>query len=169
MVHGLTAVQIVIDGEDPAQFESLREELLEEFDPQTTTEAHLVEQLAGLLWRLRRVPIFETGLIAWMSHCQDRLHDKAGLRLGESLISTDQRNLPSVRGGMRRNLVRDPKLVGRTLEVILGRRDLLSKISRYEMQLRAQALKILTRLKFVNDPERTKATRKKSIRRNTKI
>ncbi len=151
LVHGLTGVQIVLEGEDPTQFEALRGELFDEFAPGTVCERHLVEQLAGLLWRLRRVPIFEAGLMTWISHCQDRLHDKGLVRIGRAIISADQRSLPAHRGGLPRALVHDPRLLGRTLEAVLGRRDLLSKISRYEAQLRGQALKILAELDAKRD------------------
>src|SRR6476469_5226120 len=34
-----------------------------DFKPATTIETELVERLAGLLWRLRRVPVFEAALM----------------------------------------------------------------------------------------------------------
>jgi len=44
----LTAELLVIGGEDPNDFERLREELLLQHDPQTTLECELVERLSGL-------------------------------------------------------------------------------------------------------------------------
>ncbi len=111
LVHGLTGVQIVLEGEDPTQFEALRGELFDEFAPGTACER----------------------------------------RIGRAIISADQRSLPAHRGGLPRVLVRDQRLLGRTLEAVLGRRDLLSKISRYEAQLRGQALKILAELDAKRD------------------
>jgi hypothetical protein len=61
--HGLTSQEIVIGDEDPRQFDQLREGLNADFEPQTTIERELVERLAGLLWRLRRVPVFEAALM----------------------------------------------------------------------------------------------------------
>jgi hypothetical protein len=61
--HGLTAKMIVIGGEDPAQFEELRAELMEQHDPQSVLECELVERLSGILWRLRRVPFFEAAIL----------------------------------------------------------------------------------------------------------
>ena len=61
--HGLTAKMLVIGGENADQFEELRGELLQQHDPQTALECELVERLAGLLWRLRRVPFFEAAII----------------------------------------------------------------------------------------------------------
>jgi hypothetical protein len=36
---------------------------MDEHDPQSALEAELVERLAGILWRLRRVPFFEAAII----------------------------------------------------------------------------------------------------------
>lgn len=61
--HGLTAKTLVIGDEDPAQFDKLRVELMEEYDPQSALECELVERLSSLLWRLRRIPAFEAAII----------------------------------------------------------------------------------------------------------
>jgi hypothetical protein len=60
---GLTAKTLVIGDEDPAQFDKLRGELMQEYDPQSTLERELVERLSSLLWRLRRIPAFEAAII----------------------------------------------------------------------------------------------------------
>jgi hypothetical protein len=44
--HGLTAKLLVIGDEDPAEFEELRAELMEEYDPQGPAKHELVEYLA---------------------------------------------------------------------------------------------------------------------------
>lgn len=61
--HGLTAKTVVIEGEDPAQFDSLRKAFEEEFEPRSLMERELVERIAGIVWRLRRIPKFEAALI----------------------------------------------------------------------------------------------------------
>src|SRR4051794_25730968 len=61
--HGLTAMTLVIGEEDPAQFNKLRADLMEEYAPQSASESELVERLVSLLWRLRRVPAFEAAII----------------------------------------------------------------------------------------------------------
>src|SRR5262245_6617266 len=63
LIHGLTAQDIVINEEDPAEFERLRICLREDFNCNTNLERELVDRLAGLLWRLRRVPGLEASLI----------------------------------------------------------------------------------------------------------
>jgi hypothetical protein len=61
--HGLTAKTLIIVGECADDFDQLRAELLEEHDPQSALEAELAERLAGILWRLRRVPFFEAAIL----------------------------------------------------------------------------------------------------------
>jgi hypothetical protein len=61
--HGLTAETIVIGDEDPAQFELLRKAFEERFDPQSVIERELVERLAGIFWRIRRIPRLEAAII----------------------------------------------------------------------------------------------------------
>ena len=61
--HGLTAETLIIGGEDEARFKELRAELMQQHDPQSALEAELVERLAGILWRLRRVPFFEAAIL----------------------------------------------------------------------------------------------------------
>jgi hypothetical protein len=61
--HGLTAETIVIGDEDPRAFDMLRAELEEEHNPRPGIESELVERLAVLMWRMRRIPIFEAALI----------------------------------------------------------------------------------------------------------
>jgi hypothetical protein len=72
--HGLTAKTLIIIGERPDDFEALRAELIEEYDPQSHLEIELVERLSGILWRLRRVPLFEAAIVdarhAWLERWQ---------------------------------------------------------------------------------------------------
>ena len=63
LAHGLTAQDIVIADEDPEEFERLRAGLQADFKPTSTIELELVERLAGLLWRLRRIPVLEGALL----------------------------------------------------------------------------------------------------------
>jgi hypothetical protein len=61
--HGLTAKNIVIGDEDPKEFEDLRAKLEHDLQPKTALEIELLERLAGLLWRLRRVPAIEAAIV----------------------------------------------------------------------------------------------------------
>ena len=53
--HGVTSLKVVLPGEDAAQFQQLRNALLEEHQPATPTETLLVEEMAQAHWRLDRV------------------------------------------------------------------------------------------------------------------
>src|SRR5215470_15824011 len=61
--HGLSAKKIVIGDEDPKEFEALRAALERDWQPETAFESELVDQLAGSLWRLRRVPAIEAAIV----------------------------------------------------------------------------------------------------------
>ncbi len=61
--HGLLAEQPVLSDEDGAAFEALRRELTTQFDPVGVIETQLVERIAGLIWRLRRLGRIESGII----------------------------------------------------------------------------------------------------------
>ena len=61
--HGLTAKMLIIVGENADDFDQLRAELMDDHDPQSASECELVERLAGILWRLRRVPFFEAAIM----------------------------------------------------------------------------------------------------------
>jgi hypothetical protein len=62
--HGLTAKYIVIAEEYRADFEALRADLEAEMQPTTRLQHELIDRLAGLLWRLRRVALLEAALEA---------------------------------------------------------------------------------------------------------
>ena len=57
--HGLTGKQIVLPGEDPAEFDSFRSDLIADLAPQGALEEILAEKIVADVWRLRRVPQLE--------------------------------------------------------------------------------------------------------------
>jgi hypothetical protein len=61
--HGLSAKMLIILGEDADDFDQLRADLIKEHNPQSVLESELVERLAVILWRLRRVPCFEAAIL----------------------------------------------------------------------------------------------------------
>ena len=63
VTHGLTAKQIVLSGEEPEQFDRLRQGLNADFAPGSTIERELVETLAASLWRRRRAPVVEAAVL----------------------------------------------------------------------------------------------------------
>jgi hypothetical protein len=61
--HGLTA-ETVIDGlEDGEDYRAFEAAVIADYDAQTAVERELVLRLASLLWRLRRIILFETDLL----------------------------------------------------------------------------------------------------------
>jgi ferritin-like metal-binding protein YciE len=62
--HGLLAEQVVIHGEDPAQFDLYREGMLAELGPQGAVEEMLAERAVSLAWRLRRAERLQSAVFA---------------------------------------------------------------------------------------------------------
>jgi hypothetical protein len=52
--HGLASGQLIIPGEDPAQFEALLNDLLQDHQPASTTEQMLVHEMAQSWWLAQR-------------------------------------------------------------------------------------------------------------------
>jgi len=63
MKHGVLSTLTVLPHEDGAAFSALRAALVEEHQPLGPTELHLVEDLASVMWRKRRVLLAENAEI----------------------------------------------------------------------------------------------------------
>ena len=59
MKHGILSKQVVLVHEDAREFSDLLKSLVEEHQPARITEMHLVEELACIMWRKRRVLLAE--------------------------------------------------------------------------------------------------------------
>src|SRR3712207_3183543 len=57
--HGVLSRYTVLPWEDAGEYRALVEALVAEHVPQGPTEEHLVEELAGILWRKRRLRLAE--------------------------------------------------------------------------------------------------------------
>src|SRR3954463_2741298 len=57
--HGVRSRYTVLPWEDPEEYQTLVAALVAEHAPQGPTEEHLVEELAGILWRKRRLRLAE--------------------------------------------------------------------------------------------------------------
>lgn len=55
MQHGILSRYTVLSHEDVGEYQAMLSALLEEHQPAGMTEVHLVEELAGIIWRKRRV------------------------------------------------------------------------------------------------------------------
>jgi hypothetical protein len=79
--HGLSANMLIIVGEQAEDFGQLRAELMDQYDPRSALGCELVERLAGILWRLRRVPFFGAAIM-------DARHSQAGRWDGSSIYGS---------------------------------------------------------------------------------
>ena len=127
--HGLTAKTVVLEDEDPAQFDSLRKALEEEFDPRSLMERELVERLVGIIWRIRRIPKFETALIE--TRCKE-------VRDGYFSEEEEWKRVQGAGGATGLALIRDSQ-----------RHDTLGKLSRHEAALMNAFTKTLQMLHFI--------------------
>ena len=145
--HGLTARQIVLSGENPAEFETLREDLAREIAPITAMEVLLVDRLAQLFWRLRRVPTFEAALLTWSEACDHKHHKATAVTLGGVFISCEQ-----TRGNEKwlaaevRQERHARERSGRSLAALFLDGDVLNKLGRYERELMRQLERTLDTL-----------------------
>ncbi|HLG95488.1 MAG TPA: hypothetical protein VKX49_04160 [Bryobacteraceae bacterium] len=62
--HGLTAQTIVLPCEDPADYQRLLDGYLQHFRPAGQVELDLVHEIAAAKWRLNRLALIETQLLA---------------------------------------------------------------------------------------------------------
>ena len=60
--HGLTAETVLSALEDAEDYQAFEASITADYDAQSAVERELVLRLAGLLWRLRRATMMETGL-----------------------------------------------------------------------------------------------------------
>lgn len=128
--HGLTAESCVLPGESCEAFDHLRARLVAEFRPVRVLDEILVDRLAGLVWRLRRVGMFERELMAWIGERQAEAFDQP----------SDQRLL-GWRGEQPTQSALGMK-TGRSLEEFFDK-DFALRLARYEAHLARQVQSVL--------------------------
>jgi hypothetical protein len=122
---GLAAEKLVTGREDPAEFNELRAELIQQYEPQSALESEMVERLAGILWRLRRVPVFEAAII------------------DARQADVDETSVPYFRRLQKGDTSHEGGHVGHALvrDGVAG--DVLGKLSRHEAALMSGLMKTL--------------------------
>ncbi len=60
--HGILSKFTVLSWEDRDEYDALHAAFIEEHDPVGPTEEHLVEELAGIVWRKRRLRLAEAAV-----------------------------------------------------------------------------------------------------------
>ena len=98
MKHGILSRLAVLAHEDSAEFADLLAALLDEHQPTGITERHLIEELATIIWRKRRVLLAEgakinEGLKSTLSSPQSVMPSAAPFQRGLSGEDTDLRDL----------------------------------------------------------------------------
>ncbi len=98
MKHGILSRLTVLPHEDQGEFADLLAALAQEHQPAGATEAHLVEELAGTIWRKRRVLQAEgakinQGLKYAARNAEGVIPAAAPFELGLSGANTDLRDL----------------------------------------------------------------------------
>ncbi len=68
VTHGLRSAQPVIDGEDPAEYNDFRNDIIVQFDPSGPMETLLVERIVRSAWRLRRIGMIEVEVYEFLRH-----------------------------------------------------------------------------------------------------
>ena len=146
-VASVPAGRIIIDGESAAEFDEFRQRLRETFPDGGVLAEILAEQLAALLWRLRRFAGFEAGLISWVLHQQAQAYDSDGLSLGGHFFPADQRGLATPKEGSDRANRHRRHAIGRAVETAFVKGDALGRMGRYEVHLMRQAERVLAELR----------------------
>jgi hypothetical protein len=115
MKHGILSRLAVLAHEDHAEFADLLAALLDEHRPAGATERHLIEELATIIWRKRRVLLAEgakinEGLKASLSSSKSVMSSAAPFQRGLSGEHTDLRDLLEVTPEQRIQNQRDAEL-----------------------------------------------------------
>ncbi|MFX8410563.1 hypothetical protein ABTL60_20055, partial [Acinetobacter baumannii] len=63
VTHGLSARTVLIEGEQPEEYEAFKSDLYAHFLPRNEYARSLVELLADAMWRLRRISRIEALLL----------------------------------------------------------------------------------------------------------
>ena len=87
--HGLLSQFTVLPWEDPAEYAALRDALEDEHQPAGPTESHLVEELAGVLWRKRRLRLAEAASFHRGLHATTDTYSKTA---ASALVTTRNRS-----------------------------------------------------------------------------
>ena len=105
--------------------------MMNAYKPKFRNEVELVERIAGLLWRMKRIEAFESALLRWGAFQQAVVHDQ--IESGPEYLRNEP---PDELAGTDADLV-DPLRLGRLIEALLESRA-FEKLSRYETSLQRQ-------------------------------
>lgn len=180
LVHGLTAKNaVVIQGEDPEAFEAMRQDLFYDAAPQGVLEALILDRIANILWRLRRVPQIEASLfealqreavhdvaklaVRWCESDRERVRhnfkDDCELKHHSTSDDTDRPDMAALDALYREKRVELDKaheqrlapeaMLGQAFRKSLSEMEALDKLSRYDRELVRQLETALDELERV--------------------
>ena len=140
--HGLTAISVVIPGEDPAEFETLRSAIRDVLRPVGWRESEIVERVTAYIWRLRRTFRAEGGIYLVQQakvELQSAQRKIQKLEDDSSILRdfdiTDKEKVTEARGlesAAHRDLEMASKLLGAAFIEDARGENAFSKLSRYE-------------------------------------
>lgn len=153
--HGLRAQKVTIFDECPEEFEALCGSAHDSLKPQDPLQEQLVDRIAVCLWRLRRIPNLEAGIVEYQS-LRNELNDV------DSLISDHVReyqihsykiamrnlpeNLKDRRTEILNRLQKGQATLGKTICRDLEYYNALGKLSRYESHISRELFRTLSEL-----------------------
>jgi len=129
IMHGFTARRALLPGEDAEMLDTLNRLMVDKFGPHGPYEADLVATAASLIWRLRRVPVLEVALFHWTGRFAS-----FPLPYNKSESSERPEEISSDTGWLVENLLT---------------KDLLSKLTRYEVSLTNQLRRTMDELQKI--------------------
>lgn len=123
--HGVLSKHIVLQWEDQGAFEEILRGLLVEHQPQGPTAFHLVEDLAGVIWRKRRLMQAEAAAIRERLYSVTRT--AGSQRVGRfALVHQDERS-PLPIGEVVSGCVPTPEQLARSLAMVESALQVLGK------------------------------------------
>lgn len=151
--HGLTARHALLPGENRAEFEECRRAVRDSLRPNGAVEQQLTDRVASLLWRMRRIEVFEIALIEWAARYY------AGQASFDGIVEASFEQTSDVRSDRKESDGEESSAedsepdelpgrsrLGQALEALLSK-DLTGKLGRYEMGLQRQLAMTLKELR----------------------
>jgi hypothetical protein len=116
--HGVLSRHTVLPWEDRSEYQALLDALVAEHAPDGPTEEHLVEELAGVIWRKRRVRMAETAVYREKLRSDATDHDTPEHLAGAALLpitgATGQKaSIPKALAASQTDTARDLREVKR--------------------------------------------------------
>ena len=130
--HGILSRHTVLPWEDRSEYQALLDALVAEHAPNGPTEEHLVEELAGVIWRKRRVRMAETAVYREKLRSDATDHDTPEHLAGAALLpitgATGQKaSIPKALAASQTDTVRDLREVKRDQAMTRKASDILGR------------------------------------------